>query len=68
MDERFYKPLFLKTFNGLKTNGFYIINICKEVYINVLQPLLGDAKDIIPLKKSKRQNNYTELVYVWQKT
>ena len=67
MDEKFYKPVFTKTFAHLKLGGHYIINICKEVYDNVLKKLLGDAQDIFPLKKSKRQNNHTEMVYVWRK-
>jgi hypothetical protein len=68
MDDRFYKPVFSKTFAHLKPGGHYIINICKEVYDNVLKKLLGEAHEIFPLKKSKRQNNYTEMVYVWHKT
>jgi hypothetical protein len=67
MDEKFYKPLFSKTYNGLQFGGHYIINICKEVYDNVLKGILGEAHEIFPLKKSKRQNNYTEMVYVWIK-
>ena len=67
MDDKFYKPLFLKTYKGLQKNGYYIINICREIYDNVLRELLGDALEIFPLKKSKRQNNYTEMVYVWRK-
>ena len=67
MDEKFYRPLFAKTHNGLQPGGHYIINVCKEVYDNVLKGLLGDAKESFPLKKSKRQNNHTEMVYVWVK-
>jgi len=67
MDEKFYKPVFSKTFKYLKPGGYYIINVCKEVYNNVLKNLLGEAYEIFPLKKSKRQNNHTELVYVWHK-
>jgi hypothetical protein len=67
MDEKFYKPVFAKTFAHLKPGGHYIINICKEVYDNVLKKLLGEAHEVFPLKKSKRQNNYTEMVYVWHK-
>jgi 16S rRNA G966 N2-methylase RsmD len=67
MDEKFYKPLFSKTYNGLQIGGHYIINVCKEIYDNVLKGLLGDAYEIFPLKKSKRQNDYTEFVYVWTK-
>jgi hypothetical protein len=67
MDEKFYRPLFAKTYNGLQPGGHYIINVCKEVYDNVLKGLLGDAHESFPLKKSKRQNNHTEMVYVWVK-
>jgi hypothetical protein len=67
MDDKFYRPLFAKTYNGLQLGGHYIINVCKEVYDNVLKGLLGDAHEAFPLKKSKRQNNHTEMVYVWVK-
>ncbi len=67
MDEKFYKPVFTNTYLHLKKGGYYIINICKEVYDNVLIGLFGEAHEIIPLKKSKRQNNYTEMIYVWNK-
>jgi 16S rRNA G966 N2-methylase RsmD len=67
MDDKFYKPVFTKTYSHLKPGGHYIINICKEVYDNVLKKLLGEAHTIFPLKKSKRQNNHTEMVYVWVK-
>lgn len=67
MDEKFYKPIFTKTYLHLKEGGYYIINICKEIYDNVLVGLLGEANEIIPFKKSKRQNNYTEMIYVWHK-
>jgi tRNA1(Val) A37 N6-methylase TrmN6 len=67
MDELFYKPLFTNSFNCMQKGGHYIINICKEVYDNVLIKILGQAHEVFPLKKSKRQNDYTELVYVWIK-
>jgi 16S rRNA G966 N2-methylase RsmD len=67
MDEKFYKPLFTKTYNSLQNGGYYIINICKEVYDKVLKELFGEAHEMFPLKKSKRQNDYTEMVYVWKK-
>jgi len=68
MDEKFYKPIFTKSYHSLQNEGYYIINICKEVYENVLIKLLGEAHETFPLKKSKRQNNYTEMVYVWKKS
>jgi hypothetical protein len=67
MDDKFYKPVFTKTYSHLKPGGHYIINICKEVYDNVLKNLFGEAHTVFPLKKSKRQNNHTEMVYVWVK-
>jgi tRNA1(Val) A37 N6-methylase TrmN6 len=67
MDDKFYKPLFQLTYNSLQIGGHYIINVCKEVYENVLKGLLGEAHETFPLKKSKRQNDYTEMVYVWKK-
>jgi hypothetical protein len=67
MNDKFYKPLFINSYTHLQKGGHYIINICAEVYNNVLQQLLGKAHEIFPLKKSKRQNNYTEMVYVWKK-
>ena len=67
MNELFYRPLFKKVYDGLQINGYFIINICKEVYENILIEMFGNAIDIYPYKKSKRQNNYQELCYVWQK-
>jgi predicted RNA methylase len=67
MDEKFYIPVFTKTYNGLKKGGHYIINICKEVYDRVLIKLFGEAHILIPYKKFKRQNDYTESIYVWIK-
>ena len=67
MNKNFYIPLFKNSYQGLSQGGTYIINICKEVYDNVLKPLLGDANEIIPYKKSKKQNNYVEMVYIWYK-
>ena len=67
MNEKFYKPIFLKTYKGLQIGGYYIINICKEVYEKVLLELFGEANEIFPLKKSKRQNDYMEMIYVWHK-
>lgn len=67
MDELFYKPLFSNTYKNLKANGIYALNINKEVYENVCIQLFGPAHDSYPYKKSKRQNNYDEIVYVWKK-
>jgi 16S rRNA G966 N2-methylase RsmD len=67
MNELFYRPLFEKTYKHLQEGGHYILNINKEIYDSVCLELLGPAYETFPLKKSKRQNNYTEYVYVWIK-
>jgi hypothetical protein len=67
MNAKFYKPLFEKTYKYLKQGGHYILNINNEIYDSVCVPLFGPAHDSFSLKKSKRQNNYTEYVYVWKK-
>lgn len=67
MDELFYMPLFSRTYEGLKKGGYYLLNVNKEVYERVCVPLFGKANEIFPYKKSKRQNNYEELVYLWKK-
>jgi 16S rRNA G966 N2-methylase RsmD len=67
MNEKFYKPLFEKTYVHLKPGGHYILNINKEIYESVCLDLLGSAHEQFSLKKSKRQNDYTEYVYVWNK-
>jgi 16S rRNA G966 N2-methylase RsmD len=67
MDEKFYKPLFSNTYKNLKPNGVYALNINNEVYENVCIQLFGPAHDSYPYKKSKRQNNYDEIVYIWKK-
>ena len=67
MNDLFYRPVFEATYNGLQPGGHYVINVCREVYEKVLKELFGEACETFPLKKSKRQNNYTEMVYVWKK-
>jgi hypothetical protein len=67
MDELFYVPLFSKTYQHLKQNGYYILNINKEIYENVCIGLFGVCHEIFFLKKSQRQNEYKENVYVWKK-
>jgi tRNA1(Val) A37 N6-methylase TrmN6 len=67
MDTAFYIPLFSNTYANLKPGGIYALNINKEVYENVCIKLFGPSHDSYPYKKSKRQNNYDEIVYVWKK-
>jgi hypothetical protein len=67
MNTKFYEPLFQKTFDGLQSGGNYILNVNKEIYDAVCVSLFGVAHEIMPMKKSKRQNNYTENIYIWKK-
>lgn len=67
MIEKFYIPVITNTFQYLSSGGYYCLNINKEIYEKVCIPLLGNALDSLSLKKSKRQNNYTEFIYVWKK-
>jgi hypothetical protein len=68
MNKYFYIPLFTKTFKYLKNGGHYCLNINKEIYDNVCVPILGVAQETIELRKSKRQNDYGEFIYIWYKT
>ena len=67
MKNKFYIPVISNTYKYLQQGGHYCLNINKEIYEDICYKLLGEADDIIPLKKSKRQNNYEEFIYVWYK-
>ena len=72
-EQEFYIPLFLETYKHLKKNGYYILNIPKDLYDNVCIELFGKADIKIPLKKKAHPKNsytkkdYTEFMYVWRK-
>ena len=68
MNKYFYVPLFSNTFKYMKPGGHYCLNINKEIYDHVCVPILGIAQETIELKKSKRQNDYGEYIYIWVKT
>ena len=67
MNEEFYTPLFKKAYENLQPNGHFILNVNVEIYHTACVPLFGEANSIMPLRKSKRQNNYGEFIYVWKK-
>jgi len=73
-NEKFYIPIFTKTWKYLKSGGHYILNVPSSVYENVLVKLLGKADKLIPLgnkrsiAKKLKQTEYTEYMYVWNKT
>lgn len=72
-EEDFYIPLFSITYKYLKKNGYYILNIQKELYESICLDLFGKANYKIPLKgkrkpkNSKSPNDYNEYIYVWKK-
>ena len=67
MKNKFYIPVITNTYKHLQQGGKYCLNVNKEIYEDICVDLLGVANDIIPFKKSKRQNNYEEYIYVWYK-
>jgi hypothetical protein len=67
MNKLFYTPLFDCTFKYLQPGGIYCLNVNSEIYDAVCIPLLGECNKKIPLKKSKRQNEYGEFIYLWTK-
>jgi hypothetical protein len=69
-NNNFYKPLFIKSWAGLKQGGHFCLNVPIKVYENVLIDLLGKADIFIPLSIGSRKKEYTykEYIYVWKKS
>lgn len=67
MNNHFYKPLFSRSYAYLQKGGYYILNVNNEIYNCACIPVLGEADIVLPFKKSKRQNEYSEQIYVWKK-
>ena len=67
MDEQFYAPLFLNTFLHLLPGGCMVLNVNREIYERVCLRLFGPAHETMNCKKSKRQNDYREMIYIWRK-
>ena len=67
MDEQFYIPLFSKTFLHLLPGGCMALNVNREIYERVCVRLFGPAHETMNCKKSKRQNDYREMIYIWRK-
>ena len=64
----FYKSIIDRTYKNLKLGGYYCLNVPSEVYENVIILLLGECHEKIPLNIHKRRNNnYTEFIYIWKK-
>ena len=68
MDEHFYAPLFSNTFLHLLPGGCMALNVNREIYERVCIRLFGPAHQTMNCKKSKRQNDYREMIYIWMKT
>jgi 16S rRNA G966 N2-methylase RsmD len=68
MDEQFYVPLFSNTYLHLLPGGCMALNVNREIYERVCVRLFGLAHQTMNCKKSKRQNEYREMIYIWTKT
>ena len=67
MDQEFYIPLFSNTFLHLLPGGCMALNVNREIYERVCIRLFGPAHQTMNCKKSKRQNDYREMIYIWIK-
>jgi hypothetical protein len=67
MDEQFYAPLFSQTYLHLLPGGCMALNVNREIYERVCVRLFGPAHQTMNCKKSKRQNDYREMIYIWIK-
>jgi hypothetical protein len=67
MDEQFYTPLFSQTYLHLLPGGCMALNVNREIYERVCVQLFGPAHQTMNCKKSKRQNDYREMIYIWIK-
>jgi DNA modification methylase len=67
MDQEFYTPLFSQTYLHLLPGGCMALNVNREIYERVCVRLFGPAHQTMNCKKSKRQNDYREMIYIWIK-
>ena len=67
MKDKFYIPVITNSFNHLKEHGYYCLNVNEQIYEDICVKILGNAHQKISLKKSKRQNEYSEYIYIWKK-
>lgn len=64
--DAFYHRVFSRTWTGLASGGYFVININDQVYQESLVPLLGECREKILLTKTKK-NTYDEYIYIWVK-
>jgi hypothetical protein len=66
----FIFPVIIKTFNGMKKNGYYCLNIPIDMY-DEIKIILGESDKKYPLfiqsRFSGKITNYKEFIYVWKK-
>ena len=67
MDQEFYTPIFSQTYLHLLPGGCMALNVNREIYERVCVRLFGPAHQTMNCKKSKRQNDYREMIYIWIK-
>jgi hypothetical protein len=68
-NDKFYIPLFTKTYKYLKKNGYYCLNVPTYIYDEICIKIIGESDEKIPLGKPKRLLNdeYSEYIYIWHK-
>lgn len=66
-DTKFYIPLWQMVWNGLEREGYFCINVNREIYERTLVPLFGEAEKIRPLITKHKFKEYKENIYIWQK-
>jgi len=68
-NNKFYMPLFEKSYKYLSNGGHYCLNIPQSVYNDVAVKVLGKAKYFVPMYKMQRKKGeqYKEYIYVWVK-
>ena len=66
-NENFYIPLLETTYKYLQIGGVYALNVPEVICNDNCISVLGECSEKIELYKRKRNNNYTEYIYVWKK-
>jgi hypothetical protein len=78
-EEKFYIPIFTRTWQGLKPGGMYCLNVPSSLYEKICVSIFGEAVELIEMNKfsrtlptiTKERTNvgqkYKEYIYVWKK-
>lgn len=67
-NNKFLFPVIKNTYNHLKNNGIYAINVNNDIYENI-KGILGECDQKIQLNLNKRikKFDYNEYIYIWIK-